>query len=192
MRHLRHKLVAHPAGSVCQSEFDKGRDARREYPLHSGAYKLVETADVLRSYLATLETIAVDRRQNAKGYGRHFGGCTSDDAHIWLKRLPGVVAYTLGYNALPAIAALGADGVDPRDVKMALTQAQAAAALMVRDFEDLHLSLNAGIAQEYKALRDGYSDLPRLLDRALDIVETALKIVPRRVKDQHLPEVIAL
>lgn len=181
MRHLRHKLVAHPAGSVCQCEFDKGRDARRKYPLHSGAYKLVETADVLRSYLATLETIAVDRRQNAKGYGRHFGGCTSDDAHIWLRRLPGVIAYTLGYNVLPAIAALGADDVAPGDVRDALTQAQAAVARLVRDCEQVHQSLKAGIAQEYKALRDDYSDLPRLLDRALDIVESARSIVPRRV-----------
>jgi hypothetical protein len=192
MRHLRHKLVARPAGSVCQSEFDKGRVARRKHPLHSGAYKLVETADVLRSCVATLDAIAVDRRQNAKGHGRHFGGCTSDDAHIWLKRLPGVIAYTLGYNALPAIAALGADGVDPRDVKNALTQAQAAAAALVRDCEEVHLSLNAGIAQEYRALRDGYSDLPRLLDRALDIIESARSIVSRRVKDPHLREVNAL
>lgn len=192
MRHLRHKLVAHPAGSACQSEFDKGRAARQRYPLHSGAYKLAETVDVFRSCQATLDSIAVDRRQNAKGHGRHLGGCTSDDAHIWLKRLPGVVARGLGYNVLPAIAALGADGVDPRDVKNALTQAQAAAAALVRDCEEVHLSLKAGIAPEYRALRGGYSDLPRLLDRALDIVESARSIVSRRVKDPHLREVNAL
>ena len=178
MRHLRHKRVARSATTDCRGEFVKGQAARRKHPLGAGVYKLEEVQHRLGRCRDTLEAIAVDRRKGAKGHGRYFGNCTSDDASVWLKCLPGIIAFDLGYYTLPAIAALGSDGAASQDVGEAVTQAQAAADALVDDCERARQLLKAGIAPEYKALRDGYSELPLLLDRAGAIIAAALSIVP--------------
>ena len=40
--------------------------------------------------------------------------CTAEDKHLWLKDLPTDVAFRIGYELLPGLQALTADGVDSK------------------------------------------------------------------------------
>jgi hypothetical protein len=166
------------AVSVCQSEFDRGRAARVNHPLHQGHYKLREELNRLDRRSATLAAIADYRSNGATGHVRVLGCCTSDDAAVWLKRQPAEIAFDLGYYTLPAIAALVGDGVEPELVRKALASSAIEAGALVADCERVRVVLRGGIAPEYERLKLGCSLSLPLVQRAASIIQAGIALAP--------------
>jgi hypothetical protein len=165
----------------CLDHYKDALDDRKSRPLPSGGYKLTEARRTLNACLNTLAAIQADKRYGGKfrGYRRSFGCCKSDDAAIWLKRLPGIVAAEMGSNVIPAIEALEADAVSKITVAQQTRTARAAATDLVDACEEASQALRkGGIEPEYRRLRQGSSTLEPLVRAALDIVNGGLGVIP--------------
>jgi len=156
--------------------YQRGLEERSYFPLHSGLYKLREVTDHMKSYLNEVRTIEKHKKDNLQ-LPLNMRHCTREDAHIWLKCLPFVVAHDLGYNALPAVMALQADGISPSNVTY-MTEAfkketQATLYLCDKCLETLQLGINA----EYRDMKSGRSNMIALLECVVGICEDALRTV---------------
>jgi hypothetical protein len=164
---------------ACRVAYDHAVAGRTAHPLRMGNYKLRECRDNLVVRLETLERVREDRLRRSAGYGRAFGCCTSDDAASWIKGLPVLIAHELGYNIVPAIAALSADGVSEHAVTRHVD-------LLWWDVLELVIKCDAalrvlqadGIKPEYRRLLTGQSLVVRLLRSAMQIIDEALALVP--------------
>ena len=159
---------------TCHRAFQKGQEARGAHPLRMGAYKLLESSDLLRRIRQTTLNIAADAKAKAKGYGRPFGSCTSDDAATWLKSVPALIAHELAYNVIPAIEALAVDGVPDAVVRSCVGRAQAEAKIILSQCEAAAAILKQGVKPEYDRMKAGNSTLLPLLDAVDDLIETTL------------------
>lgn len=157
----------------CLRAFKKGQAERLARPLPFGLYKLNEARSTLVMVLQTMKNVGKFIRDGQRGYGIGLGGCTSDDKAKWLKDLPAVVAHELGYNVLPAIAALAANGVLPSDIVPIIAKATDEAAQIVAQCELVRETLRAGIKREYDLMRQGDSMLAPLLQDAIDLIDQA-------------------
>ena len=162
--------------SVCRQAFDEGRAKRLKFPLHNGAYKLREALRGLDGCLETLDAIATDRKQGLTGLARPLGCCTSDDYAVWLQRLPESIAFDLGYYTLPAIVALRGDGVPSAALNRTLAEAEHEVRKLVVACEATRLTLQQGIALEYKRMEAGKSALRKLAQRAAQIAQSGLDL----------------
>ena len=91
--------------------------------------------------------------------------CMAYERGSYLKKLPLLIPELIGYHVLPAIAALGGDGIPKNQVARFLHEAKISAGRLLSDCEDTRLLLKTGIAHEYKAMRRGESHLLDLLER---------------------------
>ncbi len=91
-----------------------------------------------------------------------------------LKSVPCQLAEKLGYDILPAIAALTADGVPKTVLAAELKLAQATANQLLKDCEVQRVRLKGGIKDEYAAIKSGQSELYDLLIDADRIAQHAL------------------
>jgi hypothetical protein len=164
------------AKSPCQKAFDDGAADRLKYPLRSGGYKLNERRWKLARCEETIEAInklIVHQRSGVRGPPLPLGLCTTDDAGLWLKRLPQQIAYDLAYDILPAIDALAEEGYPPHEVAAARRKAEAEAKVLFADCEAAHDLLKKGVRYEYRRMKAGHSTLRPLFERAISIARTA-------------------
>lgn len=162
----------------CHDAFGAATARRAKYPLRSGAYKLRETQDSIARMQATMFDIgSLLRNSSAYAPGSLLGCCTTDDKAAWLKGLPKHVADLLGYNILPAIAALTGDDIPLNNVKGELQNATADMRRLLDDCEKQHARLRKGIEHEYRSIKTGYSDLYGLLVDADCIAKRALELI---------------
>ena len=160
--------------NACQKAYDGGLEARKAYPLRLGGYKLRESHDFPVRVRRTINNIAADARGKARGYGRPFGSCTSDDAATWLKSVPALITRELTYNVLPAIEALAADGVPEATVRECVNRAEAEAKTILSRCVAAEAVLRQGIKAEYTRMKAGGSTLLPLVDALENLIEDAL------------------
>jgi hypothetical protein len=158
------------------ASYQRGLEERRNYPLHYGYYKLVEVTARMQSYLNEVKTIEKHKKLNSR-LPRNMSHCTREDAHVWLKRLPDVIAHRLGHDLLPSIHALHADGITASIVAQLSGNfaRQTSAALYL--CEKSRSTLASGIGNEYRDMREGRSNLITLMEFMVDICEDALRSV---------------
>ena len=159
-----------PDSSYCRVAFDEARQQRSQSPFSEGASKLRETEDTLKRMGETIQNIGKLKHPHPD---ISLGCCMSDETEDWLRGLPEQIADLLGCNILPAIAALGGDGVGRDEVDNRLDVAnlraksllKACEALRVRPTKDL--AIRGYRLAAYRIL----DDVHRLVRIGLDAVE---------------------
>ena len=165
---------------TCHDTFAEAQLRRRSYPLEAGAYKLREARHGLGRMMETVDAIGdFLRKPKSVTPGATIGlCCTTDDKDYWLKTLPEQVAEKLGYDILPAVAALAAEeNIAETDVAAELATARARADQLISQGEAQRVRLKGGIKVEYAAIKSGCSDLYALLVDADRIAQRALDLV---------------
>jgi hypothetical protein len=161
-----------PTTTTCHEIFNTAREKRKAHPLSSGGYKLKEAEDRINQLHKLVTTIAKRVRTGGKfGETENLGPCMANERGTYLKGIPARLAELLGYTILPAIAALGGDGVPKAEVQRMLIRAETDVQHLINDCEALRLRLNAGIKHEYDAMRQGQSHLIDLIDDALALAK---------------------
>jgi hypothetical protein len=98
----------------CEAAYQKGREDRLAYPLHSGMYKLIETRSCWAQSFPELRRIRL--YLIGETFVRSFHHCTVDDFHQWARDAFLWRAFDVGYNIFPSIAALSADDVSGKTI----------------------------------------------------------------------------
>ena len=165
---------------TCHDTFAASKKRRCSYPLKTGAYKLREARHRLFRMMETVDAIGdFLRKPKSVSPGSTLGlCCTTDDKGYWLKNLPKQVAVGLGYDILPAIAALAAEeGIAETDVAAELATARVSADQILDQCEAQRGRLKGGIKAEYPAIKSGQSELYDLLVGADRIAQRALELI---------------
>jgi hypothetical protein len=161
-----------PQPTTCHNIFDAARAQRTKYPLTRGRYKLDGARHTIDRWHDLVVTITERVRTGRKfGDAENLGSCMSYERGAFLKELPKKVAELVGYDILPAIAALERDGVPKAEVQRLVRRAETDAQRLISDCEALRLRLKGGIEQEYRAMRQGESHLYGLLAEALCVTQ---------------------
>lgn len=157
---------------TCQDAFDAAAIDRKNYPLNQGEYKLWEVRNTISGWKKELVQITAFKKDKTKRHG--LSHCTADDAGYWLKDLLALIAYELGYNVLPSIAALTADGVSSHTVDSLLHQATQRSGHLVGLCESARKLLSQGISEEYKRMKARQSSIEPILDQILALINAVL------------------
>jgi hypothetical protein len=154
-----------PTPTNCREIFNTAQVQRAKYPLTKGQYKLDEAEQAINQLHKLVTTIAKRVRTGGKfGETENLGPCMATGRGTYLKGIPAQLAELLGYTILPAIAALGGDGVPKAEVQRMLIRAETDAQRLIDECEALRLRLKGGIKKEYDAMRQGESELSGLLN----------------------------
>lgn len=156
--------------------FERGRRDRLAYPLSSGRYKLVECVERLEQCVEEIDRIR--DYINGRSGRWAFMHCTVEDKYLWLKDLPSHVAHRLGYEVLPALQALTADGVDSTVIGKELPKFEGYCASVVGQLETAHKKIRKSINVEYDQMRSGRSLLEPQVRDAIGIAKRALGLIP--------------
>ena len=165
---------------TCHDTFAEAQLRRRSYPLEAAVYKLREARHRLSRMMKTIEAIGDFLRQPGSVRSCSALGpcCTTDDKAIWLKGVPDQVAEKLGYDILPAIAALATEErTTETDVAAELASAQARVDELLMDCEAQRVRLKGGIKPEYAAIKSGRSELGDLLIGGDHITQPSLGLI---------------
>lgn len=156
----------------CLQSFNDGKAQRVSYPLHQGRYKLEERES---RFVFNKETLCMVRDfVRSRSSCLYLGGCMASDKHTWLKNLPLDIAFSLGYDLLPALLALKKEGalcVD-RDYQ-AIEQD---CLHLVARCEQVRNAIKKDIKVEYRQMKLGGSLLDPLIDEAIDLTQRALAV----------------
>ena len=166
------------AKKTVKKAFQDAQNLRLKYPLDSGECKLRETRWRLSRMQETMYQIGEYLKNPSHFYK---GQITWPLLHyrrqsVWIKSIPAQVAELLGYNILPAIAALTNDGLSKRDTDATLAIANGMAKALLKDCERQESRLKGGISAEYDMMKTGYSEVHGLLVEADRIAEDALQV----------------
>ena len=113
--------------------------------------------------------------------------CTTDDKAVWIKSIPAQVAHNLGFDILPAIAALINDRLSKRDTEATLAIANGMAKALLKDCEQQEARLKGGISAEYGMMKTGFSEVHGLLVQTDRIAEDALQVLDYASKKSLAP-----
>lgn len=103
--------------ATCIQSLSDGQQSRQKSPLFQGCYKLKEVITDFSTISAELDRIqAVLTRRASPNTLRH---CTSEDSHIWVRKIPAHVAHSFGRNVLPGLLASVNEGASPENVRKA-------------------------------------------------------------------------
>ena len=152
---------------TCHDIFNMACAERAKYPLTSDRQKLQEAQDTLEGWQDLVTTVALRIQAGGKfGLEENLDPCMADERETYLEGLPEKLAHLIGYNIIPAIAALEGDGVTKAEVQRLLNRAETVAQRLIADCEVVRLRLNDGIKHEYEAMKRGTTCLVGLLDAA--------------------------
>ena len=167
------------ATQTVKKAFKDAQNLRPKYPIDSGECKLRETRWRLSRMQETMYQIGEYLKNPSHFYkGQTLGHCcTTDDKAIWIKSIPAQVAELLGYDILPAIAALTNDCLSKRDTDATLDIANGMAKTLLKDCKRQEARLKGGISAEYDEMKTGYSEVHGLLVEADRIAEEALQVL---------------
>ena len=166
------------AKQTVKKAFQDAKNLRLKYPLDSGEYKLREIRWRLSRMQNSMNQIGEYLKNQSHFYkGQTLGHCcTTDDKAVWIKSIPAQIADLLGYDILPAIAALTNDGLSKRDTNTTLAIANGMAKALLEDCKRQQIRLKGGISAEYDEMKTGYSEVHCLLVDADRIAEDALQV----------------
>lgn len=88
--------------------------------------------------------------------------------------MPNNIAYELGYNLIPAIAALSVEGVPEAEISTFITSIKPQIDRLLDDCEAVRLATARSIQPEYGAMRQGRSEMAVLCKDALNIADQAV------------------
>jgi hypothetical protein len=164
--------------SPCQVIFRAAMKQRKaNHPFKRvSAYKVQESWDILHHNLATVGSIAEYLSAPRGSYGRSgiLVGCTEEDKGYRLKRVPEIVAHELGYNLIPALMALGVEGVPEADIIAFLQSIKPQVDRILADCDAIQMATRRSIKSEYAALKAGQSAFAATCADALDVAEQAV------------------
>ena len=177
------------AKKTVKKAFQDAQNLRLKYPLCTGECKLRETRSRLSHMQETMYQIGEYLKNSSHFYKGQILGhcCTTEDKAYWIKSIPAQVAEQLGYNILPAIAALTNDGLSKRDTDATLDIANGMAKALLKDCERQESRLKGGISAEYDNMKTGYSEVHGLLVEADRISEDALQVLDYTFKKSLAP-----
>lgn len=163
---------------VPSAEFGAAMKRRKtHYPFErASAYKVRDSWYNLHHEANVVGSIAEYLRAPPRSYGRSsiLVGCTEEDKGYRLKRVPEIVAHELGYNLIPALMALGVEGVPEADIIAFLQSIKPQVDRILTDCDAIQTATARSIKSEYSALKAGYSPLAALCADALDVAEWAV------------------
>jgi len=163
----------------CRDEFHRGEADRRKYPLHRGEYKLKEAHRALTYWRETLCKAGDYQRKTPSQSARVnkcFGACTHEEAAWWLKKLPEQIAFKFGYAIVPAVEALGGDGVPSNIVADFVRKTRVLANMIGAECDLARTELfTRGVVVEYQRMKQNDSSLAPLLNASIQLVERTLQ-----------------
>ena len=157
----------------CFDEFHAGAAMRLTSPLPNGLYKLRNFHDNMREIRDEVRVIAA--YENGKAPASALSCCLPHGVAKWLKNVPLIAAWGMGYDLLPAFAALRFDGVNVNLLKSESPRLKARVNALLRNLEATRMKLNSGVKIEYRAMRRGSSLLEPLLGDALAILPHSIR-----------------
>ncbi len=169
----------------CHDSFERGHHERALRPLPSGAYRLEQLRGWLHRDYRELQCIEDYRCGRVSRWNLQC--CTPEDMHVWLKDLPPSVAYSLGYDLLPATLALTENGVDARSIQTLLPQLRYDVQRLVDDLEQARAPFAHQISHEYRLMSAGESSLAPLVQRGILLINTSLQLVPSKSPAHSCP-----
>ena len=177
------------AKKTVKKAFQDAQNLRLEHPLDSGEYKLRQVRWWLSRMQETMYRIGEYIKNPSHFYKGQILGhcCTTDDKAVWIKSIPAKVADLLGYNILPAIAALTNNGLSKRDTNRTLDIANGMAKTLLEECERQQTRLKGGISVEYDEMKTGYSEVHGLLVDADRIAEDVLQALEYASKKSLAP-----
>lgn len=141
-------------GTKCLTEYNRGLEARRQAPLHTGRYKLAEVEGHIDSYNKNLCELAHCRRMKQPLTSLDAG----NQPGTYIKKIPTWMSFEAGWRLMPAIEALVGDGVPERRVREAIRDLQPR---VIAVLEECQSTLNRlqthGVQVEYAAWDEGFS-----------------------------------
>ena len=140
------------------------------------SHKVRESRHNLYHEANVVGSIAKYLRAPPGSYGRSsmLVSCTEEDKAYRLKRVPEIVAHELGYNLIPALMALGVEGVPKADIIAFLRSIKPQVDRILTDCDAIQTATARSIKSEYAALKAGYSPLEAVCADALDVAEQAV------------------
>ncbi len=163
---------------VASAEFRAAMKRRKtHYPFErASAYKVRDSWYNLDHEANVVGSIAEYLRIPRGAYGRSgmLVGCTEEDKAYRLKRVPEIIARELGYNLIPAVAALHLEGVPEADIIAFLHSTKPEVDRILAECDAIQMATSRSIKCEYAALKAGYSPLASLCADALDVAEQAV------------------
>lgn len=163
--------------SSCQAIFRTAMKQRRaNHPFERvSAYKIRESGDNLHRNLVTVRSIAdYLRAGKSDRHSSMLVGCTEEDKAYRLKRVPEIIADEFGSNLIPALMALGVEGVPEADIVTFLQSIKPQVARILADCDAIQMATSRSIKSEYADLKAGQSALAAICGDALDIAEQAV------------------
>lgn len=164
--------------SPCQAIFRAAMKQRKaNHPFKRvSAYKVRDSWYNLHHEANVVASIAEYLRAPRGSYGRSciLVGCTEEDKAYRLKRVPEIIAHQLGYNLIPALMALGVEGVSEADIIAFLQSIKPQVDRILTDCDAIQVATARSIKSEYAALKAGYSPLEAVCADALDVAEQAV------------------
>jgi len=165
---------------ACREAYQDGLTSRLSYPLHSGLYKLLESKD--RIERVGKEIIRISEVVTKKRGSSSLMHCTFEDKAFWLRDVPLNVAYRMGYEIIPGLRALEADGVSHIHAESAAFAMESVMDHRLDYWDELRSSYSKKIANEYELMRNGHSNALRVVDEALNLIDLAVRHLPMEIQ----------
>ena len=164
----------------CHDAYQDGVNSRTAYPLHSGLYKLVESKDRIKR--TGKEIARISEVVNSRRHPADLMHCTFQDKAFWLRDIPFTVAYRMGYEIIPGLRALAADGVDPNQAESAARSLESVIDQHLTQWDQLRNSYNKRIAYEYASMGKGKSNALAVVDDALSLINSGVCQLPNDIQ----------
>jgi hypothetical protein len=165
---------------TCHDAYQSGVNSRADAPLRAGLYKLGESKD--RIDRLGKEVVCISEVINNVRHPAELEYCTFEDMGRWLKTVPSEVAFMMGYGIIPSLRALEFDGVTRLQAESAAKFIEAAMRQRLAQWDALRNSYKKEVACEYERMRGGQSNALKVVDDALDLIDTATYNLPSNIQ----------
>jgi hypothetical protein len=165
----------------CYDTFSEACLTNLRHPLPYGRYKLVECKVRLRQIVQELNRI--EALVAGRGDKWSLEHCTSEDKHFWLKSVPNLVAWCLGYEVLPGLRALTGDGVPKAGIDAAYPSIEVEVKNLVSRLDSARQMIAKDIGYEYCRMRHAYPLLRPIVEDAVSLTEDALSVLGDAVQE---------
>ena len=167
---------------TCHESYHHGVSLRLSCPLSLGRYKLLESQQ--RIQRAGEEVVRIRDVIN-KVIGRYeLTQCTYEDKAYWLRGVPLNVAYRMGYEVVPSLRALVADGVPLAQAEAAAKYVESVIDSYLSQWEALRMTYSRSITFEYGLMKDGHSNAMKVVDSALNLIDLAVSRLPTSIQQE--------
>ena len=165
---------------TCQEAYQHGVNSRLAYPLHSGLYKLVESKGRIEQL--GMEIFRISEVVNNCRHPAELMHCTFQDKAYWLRDVPCHIAYRFGYEIIPGLRALEADGVGLMQAESTAMFLESVIKQHLALWDGLRNSYSKKIENEYELMRNGHSNALSIVDDALNLVNLAVGRLPANIQ----------